>query len=267
MTRLSYIVVDRLSSFHSEAGIRELLAGIRELGYAGAELQLTRPAGASLDRLEQWLEELDLVVPSFLTGEAYSEGLCLASPDPVVRGRAVARLIEYLDVAARFKALLVVGLMQGLRSDEPDTLVANDRIVGCLQQVGDVAESKGVRVVIEPVNHLQVGFNHTVLEVRRLTERVGSAAVGVMVDTIHMHIEERSATQPIIDLGNGVWHVHLCESNGGPFGTGQVDFAATWRALASIGYQGFASVKVYRKAGPLTGARLAMEHLRQLGLV
>ena len=264
MIRLSYIVIDRLSSFGSDVDLRRTLAFLKECGYDGVELNLTDPSGVSLSDLRRWTDKLELAVPSFLTGEAYNDGLCLSSADESIRQGAVERLIGYLDTAADFNAILVVGLMQGLRSDESDVDVANRRIADCLRRVADIAEQKSVEFVIEPVNHLQVGFNNSVAEVRRLIRTIGSPAIRPMVDTIHMNIEESSLTQPIRDCGSELRHVHLCESNGAHFGTGHVDFHEIVRTLDEIGYQGFASVKVYRE--PLeSGARTAIEYLKGLG--
>ena len=61
-----------------------------------------------------------------------------------------------------------------------------------------------------------------------------------MLDTIHMNIEERSLTEPIYRCGESLGHVHLCESNGGVFGRGHIDFKSVLQALKSVGYQGFA---------------------------
>ena len=61
-------------------------------------------------------------------------------------------------------------------------------------------------------------------------------------------IEDTSLTQPIHDCGQDLRHVHLCESNGGPFGSGHIDFGSVLRALEEIDYGAFASVKIYRKA-------------------
>jgi sugar phosphate isomerase/epimerase len=57
----------------------------------------------------------------------------------------------------------------------------------------------------------------------------------------------------------------LCESNGGAFGTGHVDFMAVGRALNQIGYTGFASVKVYRQSDLETAARESIDYLRRIG--
>jgi sugar phosphate isomerase/epimerase len=265
MIRLSYIVLPRLSAFESPAQLKRLLTHLKACGYEGVELNIIEPFGIEVQVLEEMLGEIGLAIPSFLTGEAYADGLCLSSPDPSVRKRTVERLVRYVDIAARFHALLVVGLLQGQRRDEPQTDVANARIVEGLKVVAEAAGAKGVDVVIEPVNHLQVGFNHTVAEVRSLIAAIGSPAVRTMVDTIHLNIEERSLTQPILECGAALRHVHLCESNGGAFGTGHVDFAAVGRALKQIGYTGFGSVKVYRHADLERAARESIDSLRQIG--
>ncbi|MEW6753024.1 MAG: sugar phosphate isomerase/epimerase family protein [Candidatus Latescibacterota bacterium] len=266
MIRLSYMITGRLASFRPASRLREALVWLRDTGYQGVELNLSEPPGVDPDELAGWLQDLGLAIPAFLTGEAYSEGLCLCSPDPQVRERTVARLTAYLDTARRFRALLVVGLLQGLCRDEPDEGVAQERIAAGLRAVAAAAEGRDVTLVVEPVNHLQVGFNHTVAEVRRLIARVGSTALRPMVDTLHLNIEETSLVGPIRALGTHLRHVHLCESNGAAFGSGHVDFRAVWQALEEAGYDGFASVKVYRRATLAEGARSALQHLRDLGL-
>ena len=262
MLRYSYIIIDPLSSFGSDDEIRRIFSFLKECGYAGIELNLTEPPGVDLDHLARWLADLGLVIPSFLTGAAYGEGLCLSSPDREVRQRTVQRLVRYLDTAARFDAILVIGLLQGLRHDEPDPRIANDRIVDGLRQVASAAEAKGVELVFEPLNHLQAGFNNTVAEVRQLIQTVGSPALKPMVDTIHMNIEEQSLLQPIRDCGAELRHVHLCESNGSLFGTGHIDFAAVLNALDDVGYDRFTSVKVYRDVPLEKAARSSLDHLR-----
>jgi sugar phosphate isomerase/epimerase len=204
-------------------------------------------------------------IVSFLSGWSYAhEKLCLASPDAVVRERAVERLWSYIAYAAPLRAVLVVGLMQGLRSDEPDAALAANRIAECLRRAADRAAILGVMLVIEPVNHLQVGFHHTAAETAELVKRVGSPALGYMLDTIHMHIEERSVDETIRKHGRQISHFHLCESNGGQFGTGGIDFPQVLTALRTSGYDRYVSVKIYRQLGWEEAARTAAERILPL---
>ena len=84
-----------------------------------------------------------------------------------------------------------------------------------------------------------------------------------MVDTVHLNIEEQSLTQPIYDCGAELRHVHLCESNGGLFGTGHIQFGPILRALEDIEYDYFGSVKVYRRAALHDAMRSSIEVLRR----
>lgn len=261
---LAFIILERLGDLGLET-LASRFGLLADLGYAGAELNMTAPLGVDVDALERLLERHGLRVPSFLTGEAYSDGLCLSSPDATIRRATVERLVGYLPLVKRFGAVMVVGLLQGRRTDEPDPVVAAARIVEGLRVVCERAEAVGVDMVVEPVNHLQVGFHNSVGEVRGLIDRVGSRALRPMVDTVHMNIEERSLVEPILACGASLRHVHLCESNGARFGTGGIDFPAVLAALRSIGYPGWCSVKVYRDLDFAEAARSSMTFLKAAG--
>jgi sugar phosphate isomerase/epimerase len=240
---------------------------IAELGYHGVELVATHPLGYDVGDLVQLADRLSLPVVSLLTGWSYgAEGLCLSSPDAGVRERAVARLGDYIDHASQLRAVVVVGLMQGLRSDEPDEQKANDRIAACLQEVARKAEAAGVTIVLEPVNHLQVGFNNTAGETAAMVKRVGSRAVSYMLDTIHLNIEERSVLGTMREHVGRICHFHLCDSNGGPYGTGNLDFSAVLRTLQECNYQGYVSTKIYRKTTWEESAVATATFLSHLGV-
>jgi D-psicose/D-tagatose/L-ribulose 3-epimerase len=119
-----------------------------------------------------------------------------------------------------------------------------------------------VSVVIEPVNHLQAGFINSAAEAAAIVERIGSPAVGYMLDTFHLNIEEPTPLEAITTHGGRIRHFHLCETTGGPIGTGHLDVSAVLSALELAGYDGFVSVKVYRKAGWEDAARSSAEFLR-----
>lgn len=262
MTHYSFMLID--SAPILDADPDRVFGLLQEHGYEGVELNLTPELIDRLDLVERAIGGCGLTVPSFLTGAAYGPDCCLSSPDVDARMLAVECLIGHLDIAERFDAILVVGLLQGLRTDEPDEMQANRRIADTLRQVSDAAEKRGVAIVIEPINHLQVGFNNSVAEVRSLIKAIGSPALRPMVDTIHMNVEETSLTRPILDCGPELRHLHLCESNGGILGSGHLDFAAVITTLGQIEYEGFASVKVYRKASLEEAAQASMAYLEGL---
>jgi 5-keto-L-gluconate epimerase len=257
---LFYEPIDDLDELDRRMG---LLAG---LGFDGVELSAFHRLPYPVASVAALAEKHRLPVVSMLSGWSYSaEGLCLSSPIAEIRDQAADRLVDYVGQAAALKSLLVVGLMQGLRSDEPDGSKANDRIAEGLRRASEAAEQHGVSLVIEPVNHLQVGFNHTVDQASALADRVGSPALGIMLDTFHMNIEERSVIDAIRLHAARAWHVHLCETNGGPFGFGGLDFPRVLSALEDAGYDRVVSIKVYRGCGWEEAARSSSAFLRGLG--
>lgn len=247
------------------AALELRMTRLAALGYHGIELSASHPPPVPLEDVAALAARHGLAVVSLLSGWSYAhEGLALSSPNPDVRGRAIDRLADYVRQAESLRALLVIGLMQGLRSDEPDEALANERIASGLREVAAVAERAGVTIVLEPVNHLQVGFNHTAAEARAMAQRVGSPALGYMLDTLHMNIEERSVVEAIREHGPHARHVHLCETNGRLFGTGGLDFAGVLAALDDLGYDRDVSIKVYRHADWEEAARSSAEFLNRL---
>src|SRR5262245_35492630 len=113
--KISFLIYEPLLQISDLAQRMEFIAG---LGYYGIELSAFHPLAYPIEEVVALSEKFQLPVVSLLSGWSYgNEGLCLASPDEAVRGRAVERLIEYVGQAAQLGAVLVVGLMQGLRSD------------------------------------------------------------------------------------------------------------------------------------------------------
>lgn len=267
MTKLSFIVCDPIESFGDIEHFANVLRTLKQVGFAGVEFNLTPSVLARTDDLLRLVEEIELPIVSFLTGANYfSQGLCLSSPHAEIRRKAVELLCHFTATAARFGAILVVGQMQGFRSDESNCDVAVPRIENALRQVALAAKENGTTIVLEPVNHLQCGFHNTLETVMNLTNEVNSPQLKPMLDSFHMNIEERSMTEPILRAGKNLGHFHLCETNGGFLGSGHLDIRSIFDALDSIAYCGFVSVKVYREAWE-TAARATMDHLRSIGRI
>jgi sugar phosphate isomerase/epimerase len=144
--KTSFLNCEPIARLTELAARMELLAS---LGYQGIELSAKHPADYAAEEVLALCEKFHLPVVSLLSGWSYgNEGLCLCSSKAEVRARAVERLIEYVDFASRLKAVLVVGLMQGLRRDEPSGEVAAERITNCLRQVAEAAAQRNATVVI-----------------------------------------------------------------------------------------------------------------------
>lgn len=216
------------------------LAELARMGFDAVEIGVGDPAHLDVLRLETALARHGLALCGVLTGASYlKDGLCLTSRDPKIRSQAVDRLKAHIDWTAPLGATVVVGQMQGMRSDEPNRSAANARLIDAMRQLAEYAEARGGQLVLEAVNRHEVAYNHTAAEVLEIVEAVNSPAFNVMLDTYHINIEETSLDGPLRLVGRRLGYLHVVENHRGLIGTGHLDLALILRTTLEIGYQGY----------------------------
>ena len=227
------------------------LARMKEAGYQAVELQVADPAQFDADRAARSLERLGLPLCAVQTGGTYAtRGNCLCTADEAVRRRTIALLRTFVDFAASWKPVLVLGSLQGARKDEPDRPTGERRIREALREVGRRATDRGVTIAFEPVTHEEVGFHNTIAEVEHVVREADLPGLRMMVDTFHMNIEERDMLAPLAGVADILAHVHLSETNRDVLGEGHWPTAAFLAELERIGYRGCCSVGVYNTRRP-----------------
>ncbi len=116
--------------------------------------------------------------------------------------------------------------------------------VDALRRMCDYAAEKGVRLVFEATNHLEMGkFVNTVANHRRLIELTGRDNIGIQLDWFHANFEELNPYEAVVDAGDLLWHMHFRDSNSLTPGYGTVDFKAVLRAAKKIGYDGYCTIE------------------------
>src|SRR2546430_4183394 len=215
------------------------------LGYAGVELAIRDPAQVSLDAIVDAAAHAGVTVPAIGTGQAYlEEGLALTSPDPAVRERATTRLEAHLAGAERLGALLIVGLIHGPVPPDVGRDRAAEWLLAALGRLARRARSRGLRIVIEPINRYESNWLNTVDEVMDLLTRLGEENVGVLPDTFHMNIEERDISEALRRARPRLWHVHAADSNRRAPGSGHLDFRSLIADLGALEYGGALSAEI-----------------------
>lgn len=235
------------------------VAEIAALGFDGVELAIRDPALVRADELVAMIGHHGLAVPAISTGQAYAEeGLCLTSASAEVRRAARDRLISHVPLAARFDAVVIVGLI-GISTLDGQTLEqATEHLVEGLREACADAQGHGVRLALEPCNRYESALIRTVHEALAVVDRVGAQNLGLLLDTFHMNIEEPSITESIHDCGARIFHFHVADSNRWHPGAGHLDFPAILDELRATGYEGFVSGEFL----PLPDARTAGERFR-----
>lgn len=228
-----------------------------------------RMRDAGMDFCELLVPEPDEVDPAEAGRAARQAGLALilaarvsvqrdlASDDQAAREAGVAYLRRTVEVAVACGADLVGGPLYGTplvfagRPPRPFSAAEKQervaRVVAGLQEAGAYAEKHGVRLAIEPLNRFETDFCNTGRQACALADLVGSASVGVMLDTFHMNMEENDLAEAIRQAARHLIHFQANENHRGFLGTGHIEWAPICRALFEIGYEGVITLEPFRR--------------------
>jgi len=205
-------------------------AAVKTAGWDGAELAIVDPDRLDAADLAAAFDAEGLPVFSLTTGQAAGlEDLSLASPDEGVRERSVARIKAHMRLAREFGAVVIVGSLQG--ADGELTRLA-ESLQACARFDPEV------RLALEPLNRYESRVVNTVEAGLRVVDAVACENLGLLVDTFHANIEERSISGALRTAGDRLFHVHVADSNRHVPGHGHLAFEAVWEALAGLGYGG-----------------------------
>lgn len=252
----------RFSALALKGSFEENFRRVRHLGYDGVEISVRDPKLVDRDALKRLLEAEGLSVPAIATGRAFGEeGLCFSSPDAGVRAAAVQRIKDQVDFAAFLGANVIIGLILG---KNPRDEVSEGWAVACCRACAEFAESRGVRLFLEPINRYETSFLITVDDVLSFIERVGGGACRVLLDTFHMNIEESSIEGSIRKAGVRIGHVHTADSNRWHPGAGHLDFISIVRTLRDTGYDGWLSAEILPLPDPGAAAAGAIRCLKEV---
>ena len=188
-------------------------------------------------------EGLDTLFCSALTGD-----LSLISEDATVRARTRDFILRGAETAAELGSPLLagpflsaVGLLAGRRRNEAEW----SRAVEELKSLTETLRECDVTLALEPLNRFETYFLNTAADAARLCQEVHDPYVGVLFDTFHANIEEKQPGDAIRSLDGHLAHVHVCENDRGTPGTGHVDWAGVFDALASVQYRGYCVIESF----------------------
>ena len=191
----------------------------------------------------------------------------LASDDAGSRQAGVDYLRRCVDVAVACGADLVGGPLFGTplvfagRPPRPFDAAQKaervDRVTAGLRAAAPYAEEHGVRLAIEPLNRFETDFCNTGRQACALADMVGSKAVGVMLDTFHMNMEENDLPEAIRHAAAHLMHFQANENHRGFLGTGHIDWPPICRALFDIGYAGVITLEPFRRTDHALSVPLA----------
>ncbi len=244
-----------LMVWNGQVGTAELalLPVLQAMGYDGVELPLFDPDGFPVDLIRARLAETAL---HCTVSTAMPPGINLIDADR--RAAGVAFLRRVIEQAAVLGAQLICGPLAapvGERRGRGYTAAEWASCVQGLQAVGTIAADHGITLALEPLNRFETFIVNTVADGARLLDEVNQPAVGLLLDTFHMHIEEKNSAVAIRHAARHLKHFHASENDRGIVGSGQVPWPSIFGALQDIQYNRWIVVESFGHAIPeLAGA-------------
>ena len=191
----------------------------------------------------------------------------LASADPAAAKAGVAYLESCVETAAALGARIVGGPLYGaplVFAGRPPAPVPDmererriEQIVAGLKQAGRRAAEHGVSLGIEPLNRFETDICNTTGHALALAGMADSPAVGVMLDTFHMNMEDKDIAASIRRAGPRMVHFQANENDRGFVGSGHIDWGAVAKALRAIDYRGPITLEPFRRDDERPGVPLA----------
>ncbi len=165
------------------------------------------------------------------------------SPHADVRNTAAAYLKHCIEIAETAGAGNVVGpfysavgRVRPISHEQRETDLS--LLVQQLRPLALYASDRGVTLCLEPLNRFETSIFNTVAQANDLVDRIDHPALGLLLDTFHMNIEERSIGDAIRLAGTRLRHFHACENDRGAPGTGHVPWNTIASALRDVRYDG-----------------------------
>jgi len=171
-------------------------------------------------------------------GLGYPERDC-AHASEQIRRKAGDYLRMYLDQAHALGARTLV-LVPTFRT-RPDSTGREAELERAAQTISaaiDAVSAGEVVVALEALNRYETHLLRTLADADELRRLIDSPNVQLMADVFHMNIEEDSIAEALPEHREHIVHVHLADNQRREPGSGQLDFAAVFEALADNAYTG-----------------------------
>jgi len=167
----------------------------------------------------------------------------LIHPDESIRKSSAGYVRHCIDAAQILDGAPVIGPLYSsvgrCWQQTPDERARDmDVLVTQLQALSAYAGDRGVVLCVEPLNRFETSFLNLAEQAIEVVDRVDHPACGILLDTFHMNVEEKSIGDAIRAAGPRLRHLHACENDRGAPGSGHVPWNEVAAACRDINFDG-----------------------------
>jgi sugar phosphate isomerase/epimerase len=176
------------------------------------------------------------------------EGLYINHPDESIRRRTREYFVNLVDFCADVGGKVMVVGSPKQRNIMPDVppQQAWDWATETFRDAVKKAEQRQVTICFEPLAPVETNFINTAEEALCFTRQMASPNFKIILDVKAMCSETKPIPQIIRESWPDFAHFHANDKNLKGPGFGDVDFKPIFAMLKDVGYQGYASVEVFK---------------------
>lgn len=234
-----------------------LFERIKGYGFDGVEVPMDGLNADEVKKIGQSLDRLGLERTAICAMKANIADP--ASKSERLRTSAVEYLKRTIDHTVLLGTDLLCGPMfQGLGrfSGKGPDFEEWQFAVETIRTVGLYAQTRGVRMALEPINRFEMYMVNTLGDGVRFIQDVGLSNVGLLADTHHSNIEESNVALAWEAAWPHIFHVHVSENNRGIPGTGHAIREDVLNLLNNNQYSGWVTIEAFNGNVPGLASRL-----------
>jgi sugar phosphate isomerase/epimerase len=263
---LGYQIPSLFETPESFTEFENALSLLKANGFDGVELNLNFSDKPLLTRIKDAIDEAGLKLAAVGTGLLYAiDHLSFTDPDPAKRARAVAVVNGLVRFASEAHANVIIGMVRGVRPLDSDSIT--ELLGKCLEECDSAAEESGTKLALEAINRYETQSLNTAKEVATLIDKLKLRASGILLDTFHMNIEERSIENTLSNYLSRIVHFHIADSNRWPPGNGHLNVDALLKQLRDKGYQSWVSAEILPQPSRADAVKETADYLKRCNLL
>ena len=223
----------------------DLFPRIKEWGFDGVEIGCFNFREFPARDVRRALESngLGATVCSALIGSQ-----SLATDDSTIRKQTSEHIRDGIRMVGEIGASTfagpfcsAVGYLPGRRRTDEEW----QRAIDGIRELTPALDDAKVTLAVEPLNRFETFFLNTQADARSLCDAVNHPRVGVLFDTFHANIEEKSMAAGCEALGPYIKHVHTCENDRGTPGSGHIEWTEVFSSLKKAGYDDWLVIETF----------------------
>lgn len=223
----------------TESAARHAIESSANAGYGLVEIAAINPADIDIDMTRRVLEEYGMQSAVSL-GLGADTDVSSEDPEAVRKGRGL--LSDALNIVRGTGGTMLCGVIYSKlgKYDAPATERGLENSRETMAWLADKAAESGISLGIEFANRYETNVVNTTGQTLDFIDSIGRDNVYAHLDSYHMNIEERSFAEAIRLAASAgkLGYVHVGESHRGALGTGSINWAEFFGALAEVKYDG-----------------------------